>query len=331
MFSSDVIMRDDRSDGRIRGPLKVLLLIFLAALLLALSSCGKKGALTLTSYETPPAPKLLNACHRANAITISWAFPEDKEDMTQDFVLLRASDGDFRRIAFPERGKRSYSDTGFDTGVRYRYKIVARNHRGMLGNESNILSATPVHLPPPPVNVSFIVKGNSLILSWQSEEKGICYNVYKGFKKGESTPSPVNVSPLTRNSFADAFDSGRIVYYSIRSVAQSDIINEGPPSAVIEVDPFSFVPSAPQGLRAFPAPDRVILYWDEAREPWVTGFRVYRRIGDAPYELIGRTQIPAFVDMMRSSTKRDYLVTAVGPGSEGPGAEVTGVLYRPQE
>ncbi len=274
---------------------------------------------------------LVRAYHREDTITISWTFPEDREDMTEDFALLRASDGVFRRIAFPASTARTYSDTHFMAGVHYRYKIVARNHHGMLSNDSNILAVTPLQLPAPPKDISFVVKGNSAILSWQGDGKDLCYNIYKGFKKGSYSTSPANASPLSVDSFTDSLDIKRIVYYSIRSMVKSDIINEGPPSAGLEVDPFALVPSAPQGLRAFPAPDRVILYWDEAAEPWVTGFRVYRRIGAGPYELIGQTQIPAFVDTEPPSTKRDYRVTAAGPGKESPGAEAGDIVYRPQE
>jgi hypothetical protein len=318
------------STGRIRTPLKVLFTFLLVSLLLLLCSCGKKGPPTLVSYKRLPAPKLLGAYHREGAITISWAFPVDNEDMTDTFVLLRASDGPFERIAFPGSGERSHADTDFRTGKQYRYKIVARNLRGILSDDSNILAVTPLQPPPPPGDISFVVKGNSVILSWQDEGKDIRYNVYKYFEDGNHAPSPVNASPLSGNKFTDTFEINRIVYYSIRSVVQNDVINEGPPSGKVEVDPFVLVPPAPEGIKAFAAPDRVILYWDASSEPWVTGFNVYRKIGDGPYGLIGHTQIPTFVDMERPSTKRDYKVSAVGPGKEGPGTEAKGVIYLPQ-
>jgi fibronectin type 3 domain-containing protein len=323
-------MKVSCSSGRARGFTQFAALVLCASLFL-FPSCGKRGALTLRSYETPPAPEIIGAYHRESVITLSWTFPADKEDMTEDFVLLRASEGSFKRIALPQSTARSYSEKDFRNGVHYRYKIVARNHRGMLGRESNILDVTPLQPPFPPDRVSFAVKGNALVLSWQAVGKDVRYNVYRGSEKGKYSPSPLNASPLTGNSFTDTFDVNRIVYYSIRSVAQSGISNEGPPSAGLEVDPFSFVPSAPRGLRAFAAPDRTILYWDEPQESWVTGFRVYRKTDEASYELIGHTQIPTFVDMQPPLTERDYRVTAVGPGKEGPGAEVTGAIYRPRE
>jgi hypothetical protein len=308
-----------------------LFTFFLISLLLLICSCGKKGPPTLASYERLPAPRLLSAYHREAVVTISWEFPQDKEDMTSTFILLRASDGPFERIAFPERNERSYADTDFRTAKQYRYKIVARNLRGILSDDSNILAVTPLQPPPPPNDISFAVKGNSLILSWQDEGKDVRYNVYKSFKSGNHGPALINASPLSENSFTDTFEISRIVYYSIRSVKQSDVINEGPSSAEVKVDPFVLVPPVPEGLKAFAAPDRVILYWDTPSESWVTGFNVYRKIGDGPYELIGHTQIPTFVDVSQPSSKRDYKVSAVGPGKEGPGNEAKGIIYLPQD
>jgi fibronectin type 3 domain-containing protein len=325
------ITRDRRSTLRAEIPLKLLLLSLLLSLLLLLSSCGKKGPPTLASYEKLPAPGPISAYHREGAITISWAFPKDEEDMTDGFIVLRASDGTFERLAFLQSDKRSYADSDFRTGEHYRYKVVSRNLRGILSDDSNVLAVTPLHPPPPPNEISFAIKGTSVILSWQNEGKDIRYNVYKNINNGSQTPSLVNDSPLSVNSFTDAFEMDRIVCYSLRSVVQSDVVNEGPPSAEVEVDPFALVPPQPEGLKAFPAPDRVILYWEASPESWVMGFNVYRKIGDGPYALIGHTQIPTFVDITQPSTKRDYMVRAVGPRKEGPAAEVKNIIFLPQD
>jgi hypothetical protein len=323
--------RKEHSSPQKRSLLKLFFALFMSSAVLLLCSCGRKGPPTLASYEKLPAPRLLGAYHMKAAVTISWTFPEDKEDMTESFVILRASDGSFQRLAFAEAGDRSYTDAIFSNGEHYRYKIVARNLRGILSNDSNILGVTPIEVPAPPKEISFAVKGASVLLSWKAQGKDVRYNVYRGFEKGKYSSSPVNASPLSGDSFTDALEITKTVYYVIRSVVQSDVANEGPASAEIAVDPFALVPSAPEGLRAFAAPDRVILYWNAAQEPWVTGFRIYRKVDNGTYALIGSTQIPTFVDMERPSTKRDYEVTAVGPAKEGPAVEARGIIYIPQE
>jgi hypothetical protein len=331
MYLSSAVRKDRSSLPVMRGRRPRLLILFLMLFLMLLCSCGRKGMPTLASYEKLPAPSLLGAYHRDDAVTIFWGFPKDKEDMTEGFIVLRTSDGTFRRHAFAEAGERTYTDTDFREGTHYRYKILARNLRGILSNDSTILDVTPLEPPPPPTDVSFVVKGASVILSWQSQGKDVRYNVYKASAKGKFGPSPLNASPLSENSFRDSLDLNRIVYYVIRGVVQTDIGNEGLPSMEVAVDPFALVPSAPERLRAFAAQDRVILYWDASPDPWVTDFRVYRRIGNGEYVLIGSTQIPTFVDREQPSTQRDYRVTALGPGKEGPGTETKGVIYRLQE
>jgi hypothetical protein len=123
----------------------------------------------------------------------------------------------------------------------------------------------------------------------------------------------------------------RKVYYTVRSLINKETRDEGPASEEIAVDPFEFVPPAPREVGYFAAPDRVFLFWKAADERWVTGYRVYRRIGDQEYTLIGETQIPAFPDTEKPLSKRDYRITSLGLVKEGPGTEIKGVIYVPQE
>jgi hypothetical protein len=328
-FSGDC--SKDRPSSRRRSLPNILFTLLTLYTVLLLCCCGRKGPPTLASYERLPAPTLTGAYHREGAVRIFWSYPKDKENMTRAFTLLRATDETFLKLASVKAGERSYIDTDFKPGEHYRYKILARNLRGILSSDSNILNVTPLAPPLPPEDISFIVTGDSVVLSWQSRGKNVRYNVYKGFRKGMYPPSPMNASPLSEDSFRDALDIDKTVYYVVRSVVQSDLTNEGASSEQVVVDPFTFVPSAPKGLRAFAAPDRVILYWDAPTEPWVTGFRVYRRAGMGAYALIGSTQIPTFVDREMAPGKRDYEVTAVGPEKEGPGAEIRDVTFPPQE
>ncbi len=318
-----------RSTGRLRSLPGAFSVFFLVSLLLLLSACGKKGPPALKSWEKPPAPVLLGVYHREGVVSISWSFPEGKENI--DFILLRATDTTFEKIGFPKGAQRSFTDTAFKDGASYRYKIVARNLHGVLSNDSNILQATPLSTPSPPRNLSFRVSGNSIILSWESEGPDVRYNVYRGFARGKQDASPLNAAPLDEPSLTDLFDVNRTAFYTVRSTVMSDITNEGPPSAEIEVSPASFVPSAPENLRAFAAPDRVVLYWEAPPEQWVTRYRVYRKTDGKDYSLIGETQIPAFADIGRPSSPRDYRVVAVGPAAEGPAAEVDNVVYVPEE
>ena len=118
------------------------------------------------------------------------------------------------------------------------------------------------------------------------------------------------------------------VYYTIRSITGDGVKYEGPASAELSVNPLEFVPSQPEKLRATATADSVYLIWNEPAETWITGYRVYRETNKKRgFVLIGESQIPAFIDKEKPSSKRSYRVTAVGPAKEGPPAEVRNVVY----
>ncbi|MEJ2682898.1 MAG: hypothetical protein P8Z71_00690 [Candidatus Sulfobium sp.] len=309
--------------GRTFSLLPLLLLI----LVLLTSSCGKKSAPTLAAYEKPPAPVLLRAVHRENRIILSWSFPEDKTALISGFTILKSSGKGIQRTT-ASKSKRSFTDTAFTCGIAYNYKVVARSLTGVLSNDSNTLTVTPVKPPPPPVKLSFKIEDDAVILSWESEGDNVFYNVYKSFHKGTYGEQPCNKAPLPENSFRDVFRIDRPVYYTVRSLRNAASEDEGSPSREITVNPFNLVPPAPLDLGYFAAPGKVFLYWKEPRERWITGYRIYRRTRGEEYELIGQTQVPTFIDRDKSLTERDYRVNAVGPSKEGPGVEVKGVFFR---
>jgi hypothetical protein len=300
----------------------------LFAFCLLLSACGKKGEPTLKAYAKPQPPSLVTAICRPSAIILTWDFPKDKSATIDGFYLMRASDGDFEKIAFLDKNKRTYTDTDFNPAYAYKYKIVSRNLRGITGQDSNIAEVKPKTLPEPPVDLSFTIEYNTLTLTWKSPEEVVSYNIYKTNKQGTYPDAPFNKQPLKEHSFRDAFDITKPVYYTIRSITGDGVRYEGPASAELQVNPMEFVPSQPEHLQATVTPDSVYLIWKEPSETWITGYRVYREIKKKQgFVLIGEPQIPSFTDKEKPSSKRSYRVTAVGPAKEGQPAEIRNVVY----
>jgi hypothetical protein len=310
--------------------LSVTFLSFVLVPLFFLTACGKKGEPTLRAYEKPQPPALFQSFHREEKIVFQWDYPAAKETAIEDFILLKSTGTDFEILAHIDKSKRSYEETDFETGREYRYKIVARNFRGIYSDDSNILRIRPMDVPPPPSNLSFSLSGNSLLLNWTPVEKGLLYNIYKSSEKGKYGLTPVIGSPVSDNSFRDVFNINKTVFYTIRSLRAGETRDEGAQSAELKVDPSELIPSAPKNIRYQVLPDRVFLSWDEAEESWVTRFRIYRRTDSQDYLLIGETQVPTFVDNGPPLAKRDYRVHAVGPEKEGPGTELRGILYVPE-
>ena len=304
------------------------LLPLVIILLFSMSACGKKSALSLKEYEKPAPPELLSAIHLEEKIILQWNYPADKEKTVEDFILLKSSGAEFKKLVHIEKGKRSYEDTDFQTGFNYRYKIIAQNFKGVYSNESNILDISPLPLPPPPSKLSYAIQGDSLIVRWEPAGKGLRYNVYKSLEKGAYGLLPLNSTPISESSFTDSFNINKTVFYTVRSLHATKIRDEGAQSGELEVDPSALVPAAMKNVSYLAVADRVFLYWDNPEESWVRSFRIYRRTEGQDYLLIGETQIPVFIDNEPPLTKRDYRLHATGPVKEGPDIEIRDVIYK---
>jgi hypothetical protein len=319
-----------RHPGGDRQRLRFFLTVLLILSFLFLLSCGKKGAPTLASYEKPPAPSLLSASQRENGIILSWSYPADKEKTTSDFIVLRSTDSGFEKIAGLKSDLRTFVDIGVGVGMKYAYKVVSRNQRGVLSADSDSVFVTVVTPPGPPETISWNISGDALLLSWERTGKDNTYNVYKAVHKGAYDMTPENKSPLSENVFKDVFSSVRTVYYTLRSLSKNGIVAEGPASREIVVDPRDLTPPAPQDVRYFTAADKIYLYWKEPDASWISGYRIYRKFEGGEYALIAETQIPSLQDRDTPSKKRDYRIVALGPAREGTAAEIKGVFYIPE-
>ena len=295
-------------------------------LLLSLSACGKKGPLSLASYEKPDAPSLLAVRHRQDAVILSWSYPEAKERTIRGFLVVKSSGGEFGRLVTTEVGARTLIDPAVTDGTRYRYKVFAQSLRGILSEASNTVTILPREAPLPPRGISLRPSGDSLELTWKASEKGASYNIYRSFEKGRYSPVPLNTSPIAATEFRDSLFAGRLAYYTIRALSED--LDEGAASEEITADPAAFIPPAPTGLRCVAAQGRIYLYWNEPGASWIRGFRVYRSSAPEKYVPVGETQIPSFVDPDTSAGERAYRVTALGPVQEGPAAELRSACSR---
>jgi fibronectin type 3 domain-containing protein len=302
--------------------------VFAFTSLFLLCACGKKGDPTLKSYEKPEPPSQLTAIHRESEIILSWKFPKSKEPSIKGFHLLKSTGGDFEELTSLNNDQRSYTDTRFEIGGDYHYKIVAQNLKGVLSKDSNILVIRPATLPAPPKNLSFIVTYDVLMLTWASAGEGLLYNVYKSDKPGDYSLTPVNREPLKELSLKDVFTVSKSVFYTIRSVSGSLIRDEGPASVELIMNPEEFVPPSPENLQAVPTQSNVHLVWKESAATWVRGYRIYRETNTQEgFIVLGETQTPSFLDSGKPDTKRNYRVTALGPAKEGPPAEIRDIVY----
>ncbi len=305
-----------------------LVCAFACAACFSLFACGKKGDPTLKSYEKPEPPSQLTARHREAEIILSWNYPKSKEPSIKGFHLLKSTGGDFEEVTLLNNDQRSYIDTRFEINAEYHYKAVAENLKGVLSKDSNILVIKPMTPPAPPKNLSFTVTYDSLMLTWDSAGKDMGYNVYKSENPGVYSLKPVNREPLKELSLKDVFTINKSVFYTIRSITGSDMRDEGPASIELVINPEEFVPPAPENLHAVSTQNNVYLIWKESAATWVGSYRIYRETNkQVGFIAVGETQTPSFLDNETPVTKRNYRVTALGPGKEGPPAEIRDIVY----
>lgn len=291
----------------------VLLFIFVFTI-----SCGKKGPPTLKAYEKPQAPSGLAAVHREDKILLSWSYPENLRPALKSFEVLRSEDGGFERIGSVGNDQGSFTDRTFGPDLTYRYKVVARSMKGVLGIDSDVIALTPKRVPPVPENIRFAVRGDGIELLWESSGEGVCYNIYKTAEKGKYTDSPLNKEPQCSASFKDtAVSPDRSAFYTVRASHRTVIRDEGYASEEVEVNPGHYLLSPPTDLRVVRGEDKIHLIWKESPEPWVKGYRVSRRKeGEPGFTLLGEAIIPTFTDTGKIEGRVWYMIRALGPVKE---------------
>jgi hypothetical protein len=289
------------------------------------SGCGKKGNPTMKSFEKPAAVANMSAIHRDGKVTIAWSYPKQAKITIKGFYVERAEEErPFENLAFLKGEVSQYSDEHFKTGEQYRYRIRVYSMRDIIGDDSPEIEVAPVRLPDPPRMMAYGLTDDALEIKW-NEVPGASYNIYRSTEKGKYPGAPLNARPLDKPFFSDRIETGMPVFYAVRAIVQSNIRNEGDPSADLEVNPQSFIPTRPTDLRYVRSEDRGYLSWKENSETWVKGYKVYRRSATGEYLPAGEAAIPLFVDEVPVTAPTSYYVTSLGPVKESQPSEMMSV------
>jgi len=304
------------------------LLVSLNALLL-MASCGQKGYPTLRSFEKPHQIAALRALHREHEVILSWDRPAETKVILQGIEIERAEatgrettlgEPDFRLIARLPGDGAGFVDKDVQAGTRYVYRIRAVSARDVYGAFSPMLDVTPQEPPPSPRGLRYAVGIDSVEISWERLDGDVLYDIYRSRQAGARPGEPTNKAPLEESRFTDRADSTGIVYYSVKAFRRTPLRDEGPLSQELEVNPATFRPGAPEGLRIVPSDRAIFLLWKENPELWVKGYRIYRKgPSDPDQTLIGFSVTPAFRDGAPQTGPARYCISAQGPLAESPG------------
>lgn len=299
--------------------------------LLSLSACGRKAPLRPQVFVKPERVENLKAIHDERGLTLSWSYR--KRMKIKGFIVLRSEKGDFERRGYiptyskeHDTGKKisgkedtdetfSFIERDFREDTTYSYRVIAEGIKGIEGEAAEI-KVTPATLPEPPENIRFLIRNDSIEISWAPVKA--CYNIYRAYDGKDYFL--LNQKHLCKGIFVDRASTERPVYYRIRSVIITDIVNEGPPSKETIVRPEDYIPSPPSMMRIVIGEKKVFLLWKESPEPWVRGYRIFKKVeGEADFNLAGESSIPAFIDSTLEGLENKrifYMIKALGPAAE---------------
>jgi len=148
------------------------------------------------------------------------------------------------------------------------------------------------------------------------------------FRAAKDDTKPAQLATADGSPYVDTTSEyGKTYTYYVQAIhdkTESDVA-ESKPLTPKDV----FPPAVPVGLTASAAVSSIELAWERDTEPDLKGYRIFRAVGDGPFELLGEIDVPSYSDAKVEAGKRyRYQVTAfdqVGNESK-PSAEASAAL-----
>jgi|HubBroStandDraft_1064217.scaffolds.fasta_scaffold01942_4 hypothetical protein len=304
--------------------------LYLSASLLLLGGCGYIGEPLPPLMNIPGRGEDLTAVQRGSNIIAHVTLPAYttegtviKQSVRLDLRIGPKLAGPFNAEAWVAVAKPAGGGTTASGIAEYsipatewvgKEVLIAIKVIGANGRDAgwSIPTALTVVAPPEtPRDLSAEAVAQGVRLAWHAA--GDSFAV---LRRG---PDAQNYMPLGTSSKPEYIDAtaefGKRYGYLVQSVAkagegqaQSELSNE---ATIVPVD--TFAPAAPAGLTAVPSTASVELVWERNTEPNIVEYRVYRALGNAPFELLAGSQVlPAYSDHKIEAGKTyRYAVSAV--------------------
>jgi parallel beta-helix repeat protein len=209
----------------------------------------------------PTEPKAIAAKAGDSHIYLSWNPPDSEGGFPITNYLIYRGISPGEETFLTEIGKiLYYNDTDVTNGIKYYYKVSARNEIGE-GSLSQEVSATPATLPGTPENLVAHAGDSYVNLNWEapSLDGGFPvtnYRIYRGNSSGEEN---FLFEIGNNDSYNDtSVSNGVTYYYTVRAINK---LGEGPKSNEVEDTPLG-VPSVPYNLAVIVGDSYVNLTWN---------------------------------------------------------------------
>ncbi len=295
--------------------LKTILALFLFTTL-TLISCGKRKP------PLPPIEKInqrvtIVGFQRGGKVLISWQMPARN---AADGSILNIQRADIYRLAEKTDSASALSEEEYasrstliaslpisadDFGLKtisytdqlefasqnilLKYAVRLVNKSGQKAVFSNFLVIEPAStIAGNPINLTFKVAENSIILDWLKPEKNVDgtkpvnilgYNVYRS-DSAKTTGTKINSDLLAINQFFDRkFQFGKEYFYFVRAVSngQNGEKVESGESNIISLTPKDiFPPTPPSAITIAASPNVLSLFFALNPENDIAGYKIYR-------------------------------------------------------
>jgi hypothetical protein len=180
-------------------------------------------------------------------------------------------------------------------------------------------SSPPVVLPvvaPPaaPENLEAQPTAQGVRLTWTGAP-----GMFRVYRMGPGEKTFSRMADVEQNSWTDpSIEFGKPYDYLVQRIVKLEGGREAESVLTAEksITPKkTFPPAIPTGLHAAAAPGSIEIAWNQNTEPDLEGYRVYRAVGDGPFQRIAEvSQIPAYSDhAVEAGKKYRYAVSAFDP------------------
>ncbi|MFO7991656.1 MAG: NosD domain-containing protein [Thermoplasmata archaeon] len=285
------------------------------------------SATPLPTPTTPSPPRNLAFIEGDGHVNLSWDVPTDDGNRPIDeYVIYRgtSSGGESYYSTVPGT-QLFYNDTSVTNGQTYYYFITAVNEAGLESGESNEISATPLSVPSPPLELEATDGDLYIDLYWDAPNDDGGSNIqefliYRGTEENGDKQQIDSVPGDTYNYRDEDVSYGITYYYNITAL---NGVGESEPSDDVSATPVT-VPSAPENLDAQPGRGNVTLTWDEPSSDGglsITEYRIYRGVNDQNlvyYDNVDGTTLTYIDKEVKPDNTYHYRVSAVNSEGEGP-------------
>lgn len=277
-------------------------------------------------YSEPSEPLGLLLVASGNSfVNLTWSPPAtDGGFPITNYTIYRGETPGFPTYIIEIGNLTSFNDTTAINGITYYYNITAKNSVGE-GPKSSEVSATPVSIPGPPLNL-ITQEGDSFVnVTWNPplDDGGspiTNYYIYRG-----DVPWVYQIVPAGQLWFNDSSLTNGVTYtYNITAV---NAIGEGPNSTEVSATPMT-VPSVPQSLQGIVGDTLVNLTWlspaNDGGSP-ITGYRIYKGTQPGNLTLLNETGNILFYEdtNVTNGNTYYYVVRAINIVGEGsPSLEI---------